>query len=88
MLEIAQPAMDQLGGGGGGGPAQIAALDRFYVRGINHNADFLSALMQHPRFRAGETVTTAFIAEEYPDGFHGAPADEQLLTALAGIAAP
>jgi propionyl-CoA carboxylase alpha chain len=56
--------------------AQVAALDRFLVRGISHNADFLSALMQHPRFRAGERVTTAFIAEEYPEGFVGAPADE------------
>ncbi len=53
---------------------QIAALDRFLVRGISHNADFLSALMQHPRFRAGETVTTAFIAETYPEGFAGAEA--------------
>ena len=34
--------------------------------------------MQHPRFRAGE-LTTGFIAEEYPEGFQGAPADEQLI---------
>ncbi|WP_199555706.1 acetyl-CoA carboxylase biotin carboxylase subunit [Sandaracinobacteroides hominis] len=67
--------------------AQIAALDRFYVRGINHNADFLSALMQHPRFRAGETVTTAFIAEEYPEGFHGAAEDASRLPALLAVAA-
>jgi propionyl-CoA carboxylase alpha chain len=66
---------------------QIAALDRYYVRGINHNADFLSALMQHPRFRAGETVTTAFIAEEYPDGFTGAPTDPARLPALLAIGA-
>ena len=51
---------------------QIAALDRFHVRGISHNADFLSALMQHPRFREGAEVTTAFIAEEYAQGFTGA----------------
>jgi propionyl-CoA carboxylase alpha chain len=41
--------------------------------------------MQHPRFRAGD-LTTGFIAEEYPEGFHGAPADEQLMTDLAAIA--
>ncbi len=52
---------------------QVSALDRFLVRGIGHNGDFLSALMQHPRFRAGEAVTTGFIAEEYPEGFAGAP---------------
>jgi propionyl-CoA carboxylase alpha chain len=42
-------------------------------RRAGHNIDFLSALMQHPRFRAG-ALTTGFIAEEYPEGFHGAPA--------------
>ncbi len=54
--------------------AQIAALDAFEIDGIGHNIDFLSALMQHPRFRCGD-ITTGFIAEEYPEGFHGAPAD-------------
>ena len=41
--------------------------------------------MQHPRFRSGD-ITTGFIAEEYPDGFEGAPADEQLIADLAVIA--
>jgi propionyl-CoA carboxylase alpha chain len=66
--------------------AQIAALDRFEIEGIGHNLDFLSALMQHPRFRTGE-ITTGFIAEEYPDGFAGAPASPELIARLAGIAA-
>ena len=65
---------------------QVAALDRFEIEGPGHNVDFLSALMQHPRFRAGE-LTTGFIAEEYPDGFHGAPADEARLRVIAAIAA-
>ena len=65
---------------------QVAALDRFEIEGPGHNIDFLSALMQHPRFRAGE-LTTGFIAEEYPDGFHGAPADEERLRVIAAIAA-
>ncbi len=65
---------------------QIEALDRFVIDGIGHNVDFLSALMQHPRFRAGE-LTTGFIAEEYPEGFTGAPADDQLVEDLAAIAA-
>jgi propionyl-CoA carboxylase alpha chain len=67
--------------------AQVAALDQFVIDGISDNVDFLSALMQHPRFRSGD-ITTGFIAEEYPDGFHGAPADAQLiedLTAIAGM---
>jgi len=50
--------------------AMRVALDRFEVEGIGHNLPFLSAVMDHPRFVSGE-ITTAFIAEEYPDGFDG-----------------
>ena len=65
---------------------QIAALDRFQIDGIGHNVDFLSALMQHPRFREGR-LTTGFIAEEYPDGFQGAPVPPALTARLAAVAA-
>ncbi|WP_417766392.1 biotin carboxylase N-terminal domain-containing protein [Sphingomonas qilianensis] len=65
---------------------QIAALDQFEIEGPGNNIDFLSALMQHPRFRSG-AITTGFIAEEYPEGFHGAPADAVLIRSLAAIAA-
>ena len=65
---------------------QIAALDAFEITGPGNNIDFLSALMQHPRFRSGN-ITTGFIAEEYPDGFHGAPASDDLLRDLSAIAA-
>ncbi len=65
--------------------AQIAALDRFELAGVGNNLDFLSAIMQHPRFRAG-ALTTGFIAEEYPDGFAGAPADATLQRQLVAVA--
>jgi propionyl-CoA carboxylase alpha chain len=65
---------------------QIEALDSFVIEGIGHNVDFLSALMQHPRFREGR-LTTGFIAEEYPEGFEGAPADDALIEDLAAIGA-
>jgi propionyl-CoA carboxylase alpha chain len=65
---------------------QIGALDRYEVEGIGHNIDFLSSVMQHPRFRSGE-ITTGFIAEEYPDGFTGSPEDERRTGDLAAIAA-
>ena len=65
---------------------QITALDSFEIEGVGHNIDFVSAIMQHPRFRSGE-ITTGFIAEEYPEGFQGAPASPELLRALAAIAA-
>ncbi len=48
--------------------AQATALDEFVIDGIRHNIPFLSALMQHPRWREGR-LSTGFIAEEYPDGF-------------------
>jgi propionyl-CoA carboxylase alpha chain len=63
----------------------VAALDAFEIEGPGTNLDFLSALMQHPRFRSGE-ITTGFIAEEYPDGFHGAPASDEVVRALATAA--
>ncbi|WP_144097995.1 acetyl-CoA carboxylase biotin carboxylase subunit [Croceicoccus sediminis] len=65
---------------------QIKALDAFEIEGLGHNIDFLSAIMQHPRFRSGE-LTTGFIAEEYPEGFEGAPAGRTLRTRLAAIGA-
>jgi propionyl-CoA carboxylase alpha chain len=65
---------------------QIAALDAFEIEGFGHNVDFLSAIMQHPRFRSGE-LTTGFIAEEYPEGFRGAPASPATVRHLAAIAA-
>ncbi len=64
---------------------QVQALDAFAIQGLGHNVDFLSAIMQHPRFRSGE-LTTGFIAEEYPEGFHGADASEHLKRALAAVA--
>jgi len=45
-----------------------AALDAFYVRGINHNMSFLAAVVAKDRFRDGR-LTTNFIAEEFPEGF-------------------
>ena len=64
---------------------QIEALDRFEIEGLGHNIDFVSAIMQHPRFRSGE-LTTGFIAEEYPDGFTGAATSDEVLGHLAAIA--
>ena len=46
------------------------ALDRFEVEGIGHNLPFLSAVMDNAKFVSGD-ITTAFIGEEYPDGFKG-----------------
>jgi propionyl-CoA carboxylase alpha chain len=66
--------------------AQGEALDAFVVEGIRHNVPFLAALMHHPRFRAGK-LSTAFIAEEYPDGFHARPPDGETARIMSAVAA-
>ena len=62
------------------------ALDQFEVEGISHNLPFCQAVMDHPRFTSGK-ITTAFIDEEYPDGFTGAVLPESLLRRIAAAAA-
>lgn len=62
------------------------ALDTFEVEGIGHNLPFVGAVMDHPRFVSGN-ITTAFIAEEYPDGFQGATLPEDLLRRIAASVA-
>ncbi len=62
------------------------ALDTFEVEGIGHNLPFVGAVMDHPRFVSGN-ITTAFIAEEYPEGFQGAVLDEATLRKVAASAA-
>ncbi|HVV65436.1 MAG TPA: acetyl/propionyl/methylcrotonyl-CoA carboxylase subunit alpha [Rhizomicrobium sp.] len=54
--------------------AMEGALDEFRIEGIRHNIAFLNAIMRNRRFSEGR-LTTAFIAEEFPDGFHGLPID-------------
>ncbi len=61
------------------------ALDAYEVSGISHNINFLNAVVSHPRFRAGN-LTTGFIAEEYPDGFHGAPLSDETFEKLVAVA--
>ena len=61
------------------------ALDTFEVEGIGHNLPFVSAVMDHPRFVSGN-ITTAFIEEEYPDGFAGATLPRDALRRLAACA--
>tara|TARA_B110000003_G_scaffold95640_1_gene97806 strand:+ start:256 stop:2256 length:2001 start_codon:yes stop_codon:yes gene_type:complete len=62
------------------------ALDRFELEGIGHNLPFLSAVMDHERFVSGN-ITTAFIAEEYPDGFNGVDLSDDKIIDLAACAA-
>ena len=66
--------------------AQSTALDAFYVDGIRHNIPFLSALMNHPRWREGK-LSTGFIAEEFPKGFSARPPEGEVARRLAAVGA-
>jgi propionyl-CoA carboxylase alpha chain len=63
-----------------------SALDAYTIRGFAHNIPFLSAVVHHPRFRSGD-ISTAFIEEEFPDGYTSATAahaDPSMLASIAG----
>jgi propionyl-CoA carboxylase alpha chain len=66
--------------------AQSNALDAFVIDGIRHNISFLSALMAHERWQAGR-LSTGFIAEEFPQGFHAAAPEGDLAERIAAVAA-
>ena len=66
--------------------AQADALDAFTIEGFRHNISFLAALMQNKRWQKGR-LSTAFLVEEFPHGFHPlAPAGETARV-LAAVAA-
>ena len=61
------------------------ALEDLLIDGPGHNAPFLSAVMDQPRFQQGR-LSTGYIGEEFPEGFHGlapTPAQLDLMTAAA-----
>ncbi|HCQ82175.1 MAG TPA: acetyl/propionyl-CoA carboxylase subunit alpha [Rhodobiaceae bacterium] len=64
--------------------AMATALDNFRIDGIRHNIDFLTTIMHHDRFRSG-ALTTAFIDEEFPEGFSGAEISARRASQLAAI---
>jgi propionyl-CoA carboxylase alpha chain len=66
--------------------AQADALDAFYIDGIQHNIPFLTALMQHPRWRKG-ALSTGFIPEEFPEGFKPRDATGEDLDVIVAVAA-
>jgi propionyl-CoA carboxylase alpha chain len=65
-------------------PTRLAAIDAmgraledFHIEGLGQNVPFLAAVMDQERFRSGQ-LSTNYIKDEFPDGFHGtAPTDFQ-----------
>jgi propionyl-CoA carboxylase alpha chain len=66
--------------------AMAVALDSFEVEGVGNNLPFLSTVMDQERFRDGR-LTTGYIAEEFPEGFHGASLPRGRLIEVAAAAA-
>lgn len=76
------------------GPTREAAIDGMaraledtHLQGVGHNVPFLAAVMDQPRFRSGH-LSTSYIKDEFPDGFHGlAPTRRQSDILIAAAAA-
>jgi propionyl-CoA carboxylase alpha chain len=62
------------------------ALERLEVAGIQDNSPFLAAVLDQSRFQSGK-ITTGYIKEEFPDGFHGADASEEVEKLFVSAAA-
>src|SRR5262249_59909921 len=67
---------------GGRTPGRVV----FCAGGLRHNIAFLSALMNHPRWRAGN-LSTGFITEEFPKGFSAHKPESEIARRLAAVGA-
>jgi propionyl-CoA carboxylase alpha chain len=75
------------------GPTRDAAIDGMaraledtHLQGVGHNVPFLAAVMDQPRFRSGH-ISTSYIKDEFPDGFHGLAPDRRQTDILIAAAA-
>ncbi len=66
--------------------AMKEALDEFEIEGVSHNIPFLQTVMDQKRFNEGR-LTTAYIGEEFPDGFNGVELEPDVLGDIAAFAA-
>jgi propionyl-CoA carboxylase alpha chain len=62
------------------------ALEDTHIQGVGHNIPFLAAVMDQPRFRSGN-ISTSYIKDEFPDGFHGLAPDRRQTDILIATAA-
>ena len=63
------------------------ALEDFLIEGPSCNLAFLAGVMDQDRFRSGR-LSTNYIPDEFPDGFHGAdptPFQTDVMTAAAAF---
>ena len=62
------------------------ALDRYVIRGVGHNAPFVTDVLRHTAFREGRTPTN-FIPTHYPEGFSGVKLTDEEREELAAVSA-
>jgi propionyl-CoA carboxylase alpha chain len=62
------------------------ALEDFHIEGLGHNVPFLAAVMDQERFKSGQ-LSTAYINDEFPDGFHGADPTGFQVDVMTAVAA-
>jgi propionyl-CoA carboxylase alpha chain len=62
------------------------ALEDFHIEGPGHNTAFLSAVMDQDRFASGK-LSTRYIVDEFPDGFHGLPITPEQTDLMTAVAA-
>jgi propionyl-CoA carboxylase alpha chain len=61
------------------------ALEDFHIEGLGHNVPFLAAVMDQERFRSG-VLSTDYIKDEFPDGFHGTQPTDFQRDVMAAVA--
>jgi propionyl-CoA carboxylase alpha chain len=61
------------------------ALEDFHIEGLGQNVPFLAAVMDQDRFRSG-LLSTNYIKDEFPDGFHGTAPTEFQRDLMAAVA--
>jgi propionyl-CoA carboxylase alpha chain len=63
------------------------ALEDTHLAGLGHNVPFLAAVMDQERFQSGQ-LSTSYIKDEFPAGFHGLePSAEQVKILIASAVA-
>jgi len=62
------------------------ALEDTHLNGVGHNVPFLAAVMDQDRFKSGQ-LSTSYIKDEFPDGFHGLSPDRRQTDILIAAAA-
>ena len=65
--------------------AMQRGLSEFFIEGVATNISFLESIVRHERFKTG-SISTNFIAEEYPEGFNATELTEDMTFKFISVA--